>query len=508
MICGRSPCFAKVIGCGMAWTIRVRYSRCGESGALPSHRMMRTAPGRVLGREGDERNGEDGERGLVALADEEEVVAALPVEDGLGGAFDGVGRAEPDARCGGLFDGCGGEQILQHRVFPHVGRRVAFEDNRPRIVCACLAGLFGDLDEIGVAFLVRQPDGLEGAVALDGAGGVVVDAFAGSREESRRGVVVIHDQVGVGLVALKGDADDHLAERGAGHGVGAAEGLRTEQHMDAEGAALADDAVEQQRGGLGDFVILDEQFLELVDDEQRAGDGLGAAFALVTGDVLDAELAEHVAAALQFFIEPLEHAEAEFAVALDGDDARVGQAFRAVAFELDALFEVDEVELDLLGTAPEREVGDDDVEEGGFAGTGFAGEQRVLACALADGEVLQLGRAAAADGDAQFAGGFEGPDVLGGRGDVGERHLDAVGVLAALADFLDEGNGELRGGRGVEHEIRAGDEIFRERKLLPARADADAAFAELLGNEILRHGLAPVPVNERVHRTWLRWRRC
>ncbi len=79
------------------------------------------------------------------------------------------------------------------------------------------------------------------------AGHVVVDAFAGPREQARRGVVLVHDQVGVGLVALEGDADDHLAEGGAGDRVGAAQGLRAEQHVDAERAALPDDAVQQQR---------------------------------------------------------------------------------------------------------------------------------------------------------------------------------------------------------------------------------------------------------------------
>ena len=82
----------------------------------------------------------------------------------------------------------------------------------------------------------------------------------------------------------------------------------------------------QQRGGLRDRVVLDEEFLELVDDQQRARHRLGAAGALVAGDVLHAELAEQIAAALQFLIHALQHAEAEFAVALDGDDAGVRQA--------------------------------------------------------------------------------------------------------------------------------------------------------------------------------------
>jgi hypothetical protein len=130
-----------------------------------------------------------------------------------------------------------------------------------------------DFVQQAVALLIRQPHDLEGAVALHRAGRVVVDAFAGPREQPRRGVVVIHDEVGVGLVALQRHADDHLPERGARQRVRAAERLRAEQHMDAERAALPHDAVEEQRSGLRDGIVLDEEFLELVDDQQRRGIG-------------------------------------------------------------------------------------------------------------------------------------------------------------------------------------------------------------------------------------------
>ena len=82
--------------------------------------------------------------------------------------------------------------------------------------------------------------------------------------------------------------------------------------------------------------------------QQRARHRLGAAGALVAGDVLHAELAEHVAAPLQLFIHALEHAERKLAVALDGDDARMRQPLRGVALELHAFLEIDEVKLDLL----------------------------------------------------------------------------------------------------------------------------------------------------------------
>jgi len=46
---------------------------------------------------------------------------------------------------------------------------------------------------------------------------------------------------------------------------------------------------------------------------------------LVTGDILHAEFAEHVAAAPQFFIDTLKHAQCELAVALDRDDLGMGR---------------------------------------------------------------------------------------------------------------------------------------------------------------------------------------
>ena len=84
--------------------------------------------------------------------------------------------------------------------------------------------------------------------------------------------------------------------------------------------------VQQQRRRLRNPVVLDEELLELINDQQRPRDRLGAAGPLVARDVLHAELAEQVAAVLQFVIHPLQDAQAELAVALDGHHPRMGQA--------------------------------------------------------------------------------------------------------------------------------------------------------------------------------------
>ena len=74
--------------------------------------------------------------------------------------------------------------------------------------------------------------------------------------------------MGVGLAALEGDPDGHLAQGRPGQGVGPAQRLRAEVDVDAERPALPDQAVEQERRLLGELVLLDEELLELVDDQQ------------------------------------------------------------------------------------------------------------------------------------------------------------------------------------------------------------------------------------------------
>ena len=72
--------------------------------------------------------------------------------------------------------------------------------------------------------------------------------------------------------------------------------------------------------------------------------------------VLRAVFPVELAAFLHLDVEPLEHAQAELALALDRDDPRVGQLHRGVDLELDAFLEVDQVELELVGVVAERAV--------------------------------------------------------------------------------------------------------------------------------------------------------
>ena len=156
---------------------------------------------------------------------QEAVIAALATKSRLGRARDGVRRAQPGACRGRRLDRRGRKEALQHFIFPHVGGSVAFENNRSALRPARLLGAATDFFQPQFALFLRKPDDLERTVAFQGAGGVVVNRLAGSRQEAGSGIVVIHDEHGVRLVALEGDADHHLAECAAGQRVSAAQGL-------------------------------------------------------------------------------------------------------------------------------------------------------------------------------------------------------------------------------------------------------------------------------------------
>ncbi len=112
--------------------------------------------------------------------------------------------------------------------------------------------------------------------------------------------------------------------------------------MDAEGTTLANELFEQNRGVLGELVVLCEEDLELVHDEHSARHGLVRRFA-IGSEILHARLAEQVAAMGHLRVQPAQDAQAELAVALDGDRPCVRQTVCCVGLEFDALLEVDQV---------------------------------------------------------------------------------------------------------------------------------------------------------------------
>ena len=323
------------------------------------------------------------------------------------------------------------------------------DDRRPRPGRApALVAHGADLLQVVFSPLVGEPDDLEEMVSLGRAVGVVVDGLARSRQPLGGQVVLGQDQERVDLAALQGDAHGHLAQGAAGQGERPAQRLRAKLDVDAEGPALADQAVEQERGLLGELVFLDEELLELVDHEQDPRQGRRAGSIAITAEVLHAGIAEPVGPQPHLHVQPLEHADAELALALDRHHAGVGQLEGGVDLELDALLEVDQVEVDLVGAVAERQVGDQGVHQGRLARSGTAGDEHVLRGALTQRQVLPLGGAGLAEGDVDPGAAVPGPPGFPRWGNELEGDLDALGVAGRRADLLDLAGGELRGGGG------------------------------------------------------------
>jgi hypothetical protein len=110
----------------------------------------------------------------------------------------------------------------------------------------------------------------------------------------------------------------------------------------------------------------------------------------------------------------------------------MGQLHHGIDLELDALLEVDQVELELVGAVPQRAVGDQGVQHGRLARARLTGGEGVLRGPLAQLQVLQLGRAGAAQGDVASLAAVEAPVLVGLGRDELERDLDPVGVARAL----------------------------------------------------------------------------
>ena len=156
------------------------------------------------------------------------------------------------------------------------------------------------------------------------------------------------------------------------------------------------------------------------------------------GDILHGELAEQVATALELAVELFQHRKTKLSLALDSDHAGVGQPVVIVELELDALLEVDQVELDLVGAVVQREARDQRVHERRFARARLAGDQRMLARALAELDVLQLLGACRSQRCEHLGGRAPRPPILFLGCHAVERHLHPLGRLGPLAHTLDD----------------------------------------------------------------------
>ena len=422
----------------------------------PAGVAQRSARVRIMAcRQAHHRHRQERRGQVVSLADDQHVGTTLTAEDGRRGILDRDRVAQPDQRRRELaaVDGVRGEQLFQQRIAGRIGGFVAVEHHagHGRDVGAPI-GELAQRAEISLAPLVVQKHHLKRAVAGHHAVGVVVDRLTRPGEEPGGGVVFGEDQARIGLVALQCHPHGHLPHRGSRQAVGAAERLGAENHVHAEGTALPDEPIENQRGFLRELVVFDEDFLKLVDQQHQPGHRIGVAGGPESRHVLHGQIAKQVATALQLAIELLEHRETELALTLDRDHAGMRQLVVVVELELDAFLEVDQVKLDFVGAVLQREARDHRVHERRFAGARLAGDERMLARAFAELEILQLLGARRTKRCQHLARRALRPPLVLGRCHAVERHLDPLGGLGGLAHALDDPRARLVGRRPFRRE--------------------------------------------------------
>ena len=83
-----------------------------------------------------------------------------------------------------------------------------------------------------------------------------------------------------------------------------------------------------------------------------------------------------------------------------------------VRLELDAFLEVDQIQLDIVGTVAEGQIRDQRVQQSRLAGAGFSGDHHVLRGARPEFQVLEFHGAGAAQGNVDSGAAVELPRVL------------------------------------------------------------------------------------------------
>ena len=166
--------------------------------------------------------------------------------------------------------------------------------------------------------------------------------------------------------------------------------------------------------------------MELVDHQHHARQRFVWSSVAIARQILNSHAAIQVAALLEQLIEPLQHANAELAVALDRDDPRVWQPLRGIRLELNPFLEVDQIKLDLVRRVVERGVRDECMQQRRLARTSLPRDENVLRRSLAEPQMLQLGRPGATNGDVESRAGTRCPIGFRRRHDSLEWHFDAT----------------------------------------------------------------------------------
>jgi hypothetical protein len=194
---------------------------------------------------------------------------------------------------------------MQETILLNLRRSVAFKnDLRLRRTVLVPLSQVSYLRQVVIPAVIRQPCHLKSLVAFHHAVSVVVNGFAWARKQAGGRIIVSQDEAGISLTALQGDAHGHLVNCAAREAIGASQSLRTEQDMQAKGASLSHQAVQNLRGLRANGVVFGEKFLELVYQQENARQPVIGLLPIV-GNVIHTSGAEEVAATFEFSVQPL-----------------------------------------------------------------------------------------------------------------------------------------------------------------------------------------------------------
>src|SRR5947207_7670246 len=129
------------------------------------------------------------------------------MKSSFGWSFDGIGSAQPHATGARPFERFAAQHSLEQRILTDVRRCVPLKNNRPGKTVAVTVRPLADPSQVRIPNDLRQPNNLERAVSLQGPRHVIVDPLPWPREQAWLGVIVLHDEISVGLITLQGNPD-------------------------------------------------------------------------------------------------------------------------------------------------------------------------------------------------------------------------------------------------------------------------------------------------------------
>ena len=203
------------------------------------------------------------------------------------------------------------------------------------------------------------------------------------RQRFGRRIVIRQNQRRIRLAALHGDPHGHLSDRRTRQTRRSGQRLARQYDMHAKRPTLTNQPVQQHRAIGRQPVVTNEQLLKLVDDQHHPRHGRPGLIAVIAQRRRRSR-PKRLAATLQFPVQRLQHAPAKLPFALDPDHPCVGQLGIGVPFQFHALFEIQQIELQLIGRIVIRTGRNDAVQQRRLSAASLAGDQDMLSHAVAE----------------------------------------------------------------------------------------------------------------------------